>query len=403
MRLIPSMVFNTTFSIIADDVMINPHTLTGEIKALEDLGIDVSSRLFVSPNAHLVLPYHKKIDELNEAGSQPLGTTKRGIGPAIADKVNRVGIRMEDFVDPEILRRKLKVNVEEKNKLIERYYELPNETFDFAELYSELRELGAMLRPFVRDTISLTQDALKSGASVLLEGAQGSMLDLSYGSYPNVTASRPITGGLLSGAAIAPNQLSNVLSIIKPYQTRVGIGNVIAEIFGETAEKICNLGNEFGTVTGRARRVMWFDAVLINYANRLNGTTAFALTKLDVMDELEEIKICTAYKHKSGFTTTNLPPQNEIDQYEPQFEVLEGWMQPTGHITRQEDLPENMRILIKRIEELTQTPIAFLSLGADRKSTIELDGAEKFMPGRKLTSNENVPDISKYSIQRKDM
>ena len=381
MRLIPSTILDATFSIIADDVLINPITLHQEIETLERAGIDVGARLLISPNAHLVFPFHKRLDELYEEGQSPIGTTKRGIGPAMADKVNRVGIRMEEFVNVEKLAARLEENLNLANRAMASLYGDNVETIGFDDLYQQMTAIAAKLRPMVVDTVAFTHQALDDHRSILVEGAQGSMLDLAYGSYPYVTASRPLSSGLIAGAAIGPTYVDQVLSVIKPYQTRVGRGAVMAEISGDIADHICRCGREFGTVTGRARRVMWLDTMLVDHARRLNGTTAFALAKLDVMDQMPEIKICTGYR-KNGQPTRSMPSQLDIDAYEPVFETLPGWQTPIGEVRRYQDLPTAAKRLIERIQELTATPIAILSVGSDREHTIDITPIDQLRPGK---------------------
>lgn len=369
MRLIPSTILNTAHSIIGDDVLVNPETLDREIAELERLGIDCKNKLRVSGNAHLVLPYHTLLDQLFEEGDHPIGTTKRGIGPAIADKVNRVGLRMEDCLDLKSFTAKVTRNVADVNTVIAAKYGTAH-TIVAQDLLNSILPIVSRLHPFVANTTAFIHKALDTDTSILIEGAQGSMNDLTYGSYPYVTSSRPISGGLLAGAGIGPKFITDVITVIKPYQTRVGIGPVMAEIKGEIAEHICKKGNEFGTVTGRARRVMWFDAVVVNYTRKINGTTAFALTKIDVLDELDEIKLCTGYR-KAGQLYHSIPFQAELATFEPVFETVKGWTSKTSHITTYEALPEATKHFIKRIEELTSTPIAIISVGADRERTIE--------------------------------
>lgn len=369
MRLIPSTILNTTHAIIGDDVLVNPETLDREITELNRLGIHCKKKLLVSGNAHLVLPYHTRLDELFEEGDQPIGTTKRGIGPAVADKVNRVGLRMEDCLDLTALKYKIRRRVEEVNVMITAKYG-EEHIIGTQALLNRIMPVLSRLQPFIANTVDFIHRALDIDTPILLEGAQGSMNDLTYGSYPYVTSSRPISGGLLAGAGIGPRFIDQVITVIKPYQTRVGIGPVMAEIEGEIAEHICKRGNEFGTVTGRARRVMWLDTVVVNYTRKINGTTAFALTKLDVLDELEEIKLCTGYS-KDGQLYRSLPFQADIARCKPIFETLKGWQAKTSHITTYEALPEAAKALIRRIEKLTHTPIAIISVGADRNHTIE--------------------------------
>lgn len=382
MRLIPSTILSATHSIIADDVMINPLTLVQEIQSLQAAGIDCVDRLMVSPNAHIVMPYHKVLDELYESGTNPIGTTKRGIGPAIADKVNRVGIRMEEFIRPDILNKRLLENIERINRFIKAEYGEGTPTIGLQETIDQISHATKYLSAFVHNTLEFTHRALDEDRSILIEGAQGSMNDLVYGTYPYVTSSRPISGGLLAGAGIGPTYVTEMLSVIKPYQTRVGIGPVMAEFFDEAAKNVCERGHEFGTVTGRARRVMWFDSVVVNHTRRINGTTAFALTKLDVMDELSEIKICTGYISPDGVETSAIPFQTEMDRYIPKYITMPGWQTSTANIRSYDDLPKEAKAFIRKIEELTNTPVAMISVGPDRENTIEVNVSKNMKPGK---------------------
>ena len=381
MRLIPSTILKSRYSLITDDVMINPITLDEEILSLNKAGVDCKNKLMISPNAHIVLPYHKTLDALFEAGATPIGTTKRGIGPAMADKVNRIGIRMEEFINPKRFTLRLTENVKRVNMQIKALYSNDVEIIDEKKIYQEFLPISERLRLYVTNTVQFIHTALDQKCSIIIEGAQGSMNDLTYGSYPYVTSSRPVSGGLLAGAAIGPTYVDHVLSVIKPYQTRVGIGPVMAEIFGEVSKHICDRGKEYGTVTGRQRRVMWFDSALVNYTRRINGTTAFALAKLDVLDEIEEIKICTAYV-RNGKKTEVIPLQTEIEMYEPNYITLPGWKTPISHIRDYKKLPTETKNFIEKIEELTNTPIVIVSVGSDREHTIDIKSTQNIKPGK---------------------
>lgn len=379
-RVAPSSIASGTLSLITDDVMINPVTLNQEIDVLTKAGIPVADLLKVSRNAHLIFPYHVFFDQAVEEGSgQKIGTTRKGVGPAMADKVNRVGIRMEDFINRDRFAERLARNAREKLAVARALYpkavgaDTPEE-FDFDKLLARFQPLAKRIAPLVTDTVSILHTLRRNGQHILLEGAQGSMNDLSYGTYPFVTSSRPVASGVTTGAGFGPRHVDRVISVIKPYQTRVGIGPVMAEAEETAADAIRKRGREFGTVTGRSRRIMWFDAVIANYTRDLNGTDYFALTKLDVLDELDEVKLCTGYE-RNGKPVTEYPSQSTIEEHTEQWETLPGWREDTSQLTNYRDLPVNAKRLIERIAELTDTPIGILSLGPERSQTIVLDSA----------------------------
>lgn len=367
MRLAPSAIVAGTPVIIGDDVMINPVTLAKEINDLKEAGIDVDKLLMVSTNAHIVMPYHVYLDELNEKGSNPVGSTRRGIGPAFADKVSRRSIRMEEFTEPEIFKARLNQTVEHANNTIKAYG--GDKVFSAEELFTEFAPVAAAIRPYVGATVQRLHKTLSQGGEVLIEGAQGSLIDLVFGSYPYVTSSRPITSGLLAGAGVGPQQVERVIGVIKPYQTRVGIGPVVGEMFGEEAKTILDRGNEYGTVTGRARRIMACDLVGLNHSVALNGTTVFALTKLDVLDTTPEIKLITGYSI-DGKLLDAFPSNLEFPKVEPVYTVIKGWNTETSHIREYDQLPLQARELVKIIEDFTKVAIGIVSVGADRDATI---------------------------------
>jgi adenylosuccinate synthase len=367
MRLTSSAIVAGTPVIIGDDVMINPVILANELKTLKTVGVDVDRLLTVSTNAHVVLPYHIYLDELNEAGSSPIGTTKRGIGPAFSDKVNRTGIRMEDFVIPERLQAALEVSVERVNRLIMAFG--GDKKFSAPDLYAQLATVADEIRPYVAATAQKIHQALAKGHEVLIEGAQGSLNDLVFGTYPYVTSSRPIVGGLLAGAGVGPKHVERVIGVVKPYQTRVGIGPVVAEMFGEEADKIVHRGDEYGTVTRRPRRIMACDLVALRHTSELNGTTAFALTKLDVLDHSSHIKLVVGYCIDNK-KLDSFPTNSDYERVEPEYLILEGWNTETSNIRDEKDIPPQMKILIDEIEKFTGIDVAIISVGADREATI---------------------------------
>ena len=375
-RIAPSTLAFGKPSFVGDDVLVNPEVLVKEIDEFRDLGTDVKGLLFVSRNVHVVLPYHRYLDECVEEGKRAIGTTRRGIGPAIADKVNRVGIRMEEFMEPQLFRKRLRENVEHKNRIVEALY--PDKkaedfgggpAFEADEIFQQYAPLAEKIKPFVTDTVAMVHRMLENGNSLLVEGAQGSMNDLVYGTYPYVTSSRPIASGVLAGTGVGPTTVEKVISVIKPYQTRVGTGPVFCEITGPTAEEVRSRGREYGTVTERPRRVMWFDSVVVNYTSRVNGTTSFALTKLDVLDTLDEIRIGTAYR-SGGSRTQEFPAQTDLSRYEAEYISVPGWKESTHHARSYLELPANARHLVEKLEELTNIPVSVISVGPDREQTI---------------------------------
>jgi adenylosuccinate synthase len=367
MRLAPSAIVAGTPVIIGDDVMINPTTLAKEVAMLAEAGINVAKLLRISVNAHMVLPWHVYLDELNEAGDSPIGTTKRGIGPAFADKVNRVGIRLEAMADDATLRRELERAAPRINRMIVAYG--GDRVFSAENVFAEIAPLAAIIRPYLAATAPQLHRALAAGQEILIEGAQGSLNDLVFGTYPYVTSSRPITGGLLAGSGIGAQYLERVISVIKPYQTRVGIGPVVGEMTGTEAETIVKRGHEYGTVTGRARRIMACDLVALRHTAALNGTTVFALAKLDVLDTATEIKLVSGYRI-NGQLLEDFPTNADYARVEPDYITLKGWQCDTSAIRRMQDLPREMHALIQTIEAHTGVPIGIVSVGADREATI---------------------------------
>jgi adenylosuccinate synthase len=375
LHLIPSgILYPHVTPVIADGVVVNPGVLLEEIDALAARGID-PSRLVVSGNAHLIMPYHLEIDKVTERylGKHRLGTTKRGIGPAYADKVARIGLRVQDLTDPEIFREKLEVVLREKNLLLAKIYNrLP---MDPAAIADEYLTYGERLAPRITDTSALLYRALRDGKRVLLEGAQGTLLDIDHGTYPFVTSSNPVSGGALSGAGIGPKEVDRVIGVTKAYVTRVGSGPFPTEDLGSAGKHLGERGAEVGTTTGRARRCGWFDAVLLRYAVRVNGLSEVFLTKLDVLSGLSEVKVCTAYHH-DGRRYEDFPPHQSIfHKAEPVYEDMEGWPEDLGGAGRFEELPAAARKYVDRISQLGGVPVRNLSVGPDREQTLAVDAA----------------------------
>ncbi len=375
LHLIPSgILYPHVTPVIADGVVVNPGVLLREIDALAARGID-PSRLVVSGNAHLIMPYHLEIDKVTERylGKHRLGTTKRGIGPAYADKVARIGLRVQDLTDPEIFREKLEVVLREKNLLLAKIYNrLPMGATAIADEYLAY---GERLAPRITDTSALLYRALRDGKRVLLEGAQGTLLDIDHGTYPFVTSSNPVSGGALSGAGIGPKEVDRVIGVTKAYVTRVGSGPFPTEDLGSAGKHLGERGAEVGTTTGRARRCGWFDAVLLRYAVRVNGLSEVFLTKLDVLSGLSEVKVCTAYEF-DGRRYEDFPPHQSIfHKAEPVYEDMEGWPEELGGAGRFEELPAAARKYVDRISQLGGVPIRNLSVGPDREQTLAVDAA----------------------------
>jgi adenylosuccinate synthase len=358
--------------VIAGGVVIDPSVLLEELDALAARGID-TSRLALSGNAHLIMPYHRELDRATERylGKHALGTTKRGIGPAYADKASRIGLRVQDLTDPGIFRQKLDVAIKEKNLILAKIYNrLPLEPKQVADEYLAM---GERMAPLIADTSSLLHRALGDGKRLLLEGAQGTLLDLDHGTYPFVTSSSCVAGGLLAGAGLGPAAAGGVIGVGKAYVTRVGSGPFPTEDTAEAGKHMGEQGREFGTVTGRARRCGWFDAVLMRYAVRVNGLTELFLTKLDVLSGLPTLKICTAYRF-GGETFEDAPGhQTVFHKAEPVYEEAEGWTEDLSDARNAGDLPVAARTYVARIAELAGVPVRTVSVGPDREQTLTLE------------------------------
>lgn len=372
LHLIPSgILYSEKICIIGNGVVVDPASLIEEIENLQKQGISVDN-LKISDRAHIVFPYHIKQDELEEIskGKNDLGTTKRGIGPCYMDKSERIGIRVCDLLKPKVFEEKLRRNVEKKNKLFKELYGA--EGFDFEEMYQKYLEYAEKIKPFVTDTTVLLYDLIKSGKKVLFEGAQGTLLDLDLGTYPYVTASHPIAGGVTVGAGIGPTMIDEVMGVVKAYTTRVGKGPFPTELFDENAEFLREKGHEYGTTTGRARRCGWLDAVILKYSVRVSGITHFALTKLDTLTGLKKIKICTGYKFNGRIITDFPASLEDLAQCEPVYEEFDGWEEDIQGAKTFEDLPYNAQKYVKRIEELMGIKATIISVGPERNQTIVL-------------------------------
>lgn len=357
---------------IGNGVVLDPDTLFHEIDELVDDGVDVQGRLYVSERAHLVLPYHKLVDA-ESAASRAIGTTGRGIGPAYEDKVARRGVRVLDLRHPDRLRALVEKGVDHANAQLAAGGS--ERRVDVDTTMALLERLAPRLLPLADDVGLAIHRAIRSGAAVLLEGAQGSLLDVDHGTYPFVTSSSTTSGGAAIGVGIAPTAIQAVLGVVKAYTTRVGNGPLPTEIAGVLGEEVRRLGNEFGATTGRARRCGWFDAVVARYATRVNGLTGLAVTKLDVLDTLDRIALCTGYD-VDGEVHTEFPGDLvALERAVPRYEWFPGWRRETGSARTLGDLPREARTYLDRVEELVEAPIAYVSVGTRRDQIIALDGA----------------------------
>ena len=371
LQLVPSGVLYPHITpVIGNGVVVDPAVLLAELDSLSERGVDVG-RLVVSGNAHLIMPYHQELDRLTERflGKNALGTTKRGIGPAYADKSSRVGLRVQDLLDAKIFREKLDVVLHEKNLILTKVYNrLPMKADDIAARY--LEEYAPRLAPMIADSVHLIHQALAEHQRILLEGAQATFLDLDHGTYPFVTSSNPVAGGACTGSGLGPRDLTGIVGIAKAYVTRVGAGPFPTELDGELAELLVERGHEFGTNTGRRRRVGWFDAVMARQAARLNSLTEIALTKLDVLDTLGEVKVCVGYE--AGGERFDYPPyhQSVLHEVRPIYEVLPGWQTDMTAFTRYDQLPGAAKGFVSFLEETIKVKISVVGVGPGREQFV---------------------------------
>ena len=372
LRQIPSGILHPgVVCVVGNGVVLEPETFFAELDQLAQRQVDTTGRIFVSDRAHLVLPYHKLLDAASEK-SQKLGTTGRGIGPAYEDKYGRRGMRVTDLRRLECARALLTERVERANRLLELMGS--SERASFEEHAALLERLAPRLVPLAADTGLLVHRAVREGRRVLLEGAQGSLLDVDHGTYPYVTSSNTTAGGAAVGAGIGPTLIHDVLGVVKAYTTRVGNGPLPTEAPSPFGEQLRQLGGEFGAVTGRPRRCGWFDATVVRYAARVNGLTGLAVTKLDVLDTFDEIPVCTAYTLGAD-RCEEMPAEVELlGQVRPQYEVLPGWRQPTGGARRLADLPPQARAYLDRLQALSGVPARYVSVGTRRDQIIDVEG-----------------------------
>ncbi len=370
LHLIPSGIMYAHITpVIGNGVVIDPKVLLEEMDELEADGLS-THRLLISCNAHLIMPYHRDLDGASEKrlGDLEIGTTRRGIGPAYQDKSTRLGLRVQDLTDEKIFRAKLEAALSEKNAILERIYDLPTYTVD--EITEEYMGYAERIRPHIADTSSVVNTALAADQWVFFEGAQGTLLDIDHGTYPFVTSSSPTAGGACTGVGVGPKRIDRVLGIAKAYITRVGSGPFPTELNDETGELLTRVGGEFGTTTGRRRRCGWYDAVIIRYAVQVNGLTDLVITKLDVLSELDTIKVCVAYEYE-GHRHNNLPCHQTIFHHaRPIYEEVPGWREDITGCRRFEDLPKNARDYIGLLEDLAEVPVSIIAVGPSREQTI---------------------------------
>jgi adenylosuccinate synthase len=373
-HLIPCGVFwPQALNVIGNGVVVDPDVLLQEIDDLKEKGIDVSDRIVVSERAHLIMPYHVMIDELSEQarGSSKIGTTGKGIGPAYADKAARTGIRAADLLDIEALIPRLEGILEYTNAVITRIY--GGEALEFDEVFDKCRGWSERMAQYIGPAEKIVNQALAAGENVLLEGAQGVLLDLDHGTYPFVTSSNPTIGGASVGAGVSPTHIEGITGVFKAYTTRVGSGPLPSELTDQTGETIRELAQEFGTTTGRPRRVGWFDAVAAKYSALINGYTSAVLTRLDVLDGFETVKICTHYVNEDGDVTDDFPGGvAALGKVRPVFEEMPGWDRPTASVRHYEDLPQAARNYVERLEELIGCPVDVISTGPHREETVSV-------------------------------
>ncbi|BET59693.1 adenylosuccinate synthase [Geobacter sp. 60473] len=372
LHLIPSGILHEgKRCIIGNGVVLDPEVFIQEITRLKDKGRLKDDRaLLVSESIHIIMPYHKRIDIAREAksGEKKIGTTGRGIGPTYEDKIGRRGIRLMDLLDRDVFARKLKENLEEKNVILEKL--LGDKPFTFEEIYEQYCGYADILRNYVADTSLILYNDSKAGKKLLFEGAQGTLLDVDHGTYPFVTSSSTCAGGACTGTGVSPREIHEIIGISKAYVTRVGSGPFPTELLDADGEKLRQVGHEFGATTGRPRRCGWFDAMVVRYAVRVNGLTGVALTKLDVLNDFETIKVCTGYTFE-GKPLADLPANLAVfEKCEPIYEELPGWMSDISGARTFEELPEKAKSYVKRLEQLIGCPIVLVSIGPRRDQTI---------------------------------
>ena len=372
-HLIPSGILQDKTCIIGNGVVVDPAVLLEEIDNLKSRGINIGEdRLMISERAHLIMPYHRSVDHAREQfkGDKKIGTTGRGIGPAYEDKATRRGIRFVDLLDPEVFAEKVHIILDEKNFYLKNY--LSADILDAQEIIDQYRVYADRLAPHVANVSVLINEAIKNGQHVMFEGAQGTHLDIDHGTYPFVTSSNTVAGNACCGSGVGPRQIDEVIGIVKAYTTRVGAGPFPSELFDDIGNQIQEKGAEFGATTGRRRRCGWLDTVILRNAVRLNGLTGLAITKLDVLDGLESVKICTAYEYQGDIIKDFPASLDVLADCKPVYETLPGWAEDTSKMRKLEDFPTNARSYLDRMAELAETEVQIVSIGPDRDQTIVL-------------------------------
>jgi adenylosuccinate synthase len=371
LHLIPSgIMYPEVVSVIGNGCVIDPRVLIQEMMQLEEKQISVE-QLLISTNAHLIMPYHRDLDGASERrlGSNEIGTTRRGIGPAYQDKASRMGIRMQDLFDRSIFREKVAAALVETNDILEKVYGLP--TYTVEEIADEYLGYAEILKPYIEEVSALLGDALQAGKHVFFEGAQGTLLDIDHGTYPFVTSSNPTAGGACIGTGVGPTRIQRVLGIAKAYITRVGSGPFPTELFDQDGDTFIEVGREYGTTTGRQRRAGWYDAVITRYAANVNGLTDLAITKLDVLSAFDTIKICVEYEDARGNRYTTVPGhQSAFHHATPIYEEMDGWGCDITHCRTFNELPSQAQDYITRLEELAGVPVSMIAVGPSREQTI---------------------------------
>jgi len=371
LHLIPSGILHPNIiCIIGNGVVLDPVALMEEIELLEKEGIQVNGRLFISQNAHLIMPYHKLIDQASEEkqGTNRIGTTGRGIGPAYVDKINRKGIRIVDLLNRPRFEKKLRQNIAEKNDIIKHIY--GKSPLDVEKIVAEYLDFDKKIDPYIKDVSLYLNNAIDAGKNVLLEGAQGTLLDIDHGTYPFVTSSNPSSGGACTGVGIGPTRITGVIGVIKAYTTRVGEGPFPTELQGSEGQFLREEGHEFGATTGRPRRCGWFDSLVARYAIRINGIDSLAMTKLDVLDKFDKIKVCTAYRLADKLIEEFPVDLQTLQRCEPVYKEIDGWQEPTGYIKRWDEIPSKAKNYLDYIQSIVKRPIQIVSVGSRRNQTI---------------------------------
>jgi adenylosuccinate synthase len=372
LHLIPSGILReNVICVIGNGVVIDPKALLEEIQLLENHGIKISGRLFISHNAHLIMPYHKLLDQISESGINKIGTTGRGIGPCYIDKYARKGIKIVDLLNKEVLEKKIRENLNEKNNLLKKIYE--QEELDVEEIIKEYTEFDKTIDQYIKDVPVYLNNSIKEGKSILLEGAQGALLDVDHGTYPFVTSSNPTSGGACTGTGIPPNQIDNVIGIVKAYTTRVGNGPFPSELLNDVGEKLRKLGGEYGATTGRPRRCGWFDSFLVKYSCMINGIDSVAITKLDILGNFDEIKVCIGYEFNGKMLKSFPNDVSHLEKITPVYKILPGWKTDISSIKSYSDLPSETKYYLNFISSECQFKINIISVGPKRDQTIFVD------------------------------